>query len=328
MHAVFTEAPGGWDHTQWTEVPDPTGGPDEVLVEIQAAALNPADGHLIEGRYPGGPNPPFIAGRDAAGVVLQGDRAGTWSEGDPVVVLQTSRTDLARGTFCRRQTFPAGNLAPRPENWSVAEGAAGPLVALTAWQALVDRGRLREGEIVLVTGASGGVGLAAVQLARGLGAIVVALSRSEEKRARLMQSGAHHVFPPDDEDLKHHISSAVGRKGVDLVVDNVGGPSLKQAVHLLGPGGRVSVVGVLGGLEGTVPIPSLLFKQASLSGILVTGYSPAEARAAWDKIVETLARTGARPIVDSRFPVPEFREAFRRLQQSPFGKVVLDVPAD
>lgn len=341
MNAVWTQPPGGWEHTRWTDVPDPTCGPDEVLVEIRAAALNPADGHLIEGRYPGGPPPPLIAGRDAAGVVLQGDAGGKWREGDSVVVLQSNTTDLARGTFCERQTFSADNVAPLPEGWSFAEGAALPLVALTAWQALVDQGELQpsppaplpqgEGQgvrVVAVTGASGGVGLAAVQLARGLEATVVAFSRSEEKRARLKGIGAQHVLAPNEEELKKQVVSAVGGGGVNLVVETVGGPSLKQSVHLLGPGGKVCVVGVAAGVEGVVPIPSLLFKQASVHGILVSGYPPYEAREAWSRVVEVFHKSGARPVIDSQFPITEYVSAFDRLRSGPFGKVVLRIKDD
>jgi NADPH2:quinone reductase len=327
MRALLTQPPGGWEHTAVVEVPDPAAGPDEVLVEIKAAGLNPADAFLIGGNYPGGPKPPFIAGRDAAGVVVQADAGGLWPEGTPVVVLQSSKTDLTSGTFCRRQRVSADTVAALPQGWSFAEGAAAPLVYQTAWQALNAPAELPSGQFVLVTGAGGGVGIAAVQLAAGLGATVIALSRSAEKRQRLLSLGAAFAFDPGQPNLKKEIMALTGARGVDVAVENIGGPSLGQSIHLLGHGGRVGVVGLLAGVEGTVPIPSLLFKRASIHGVLVSDYLPLEAAAAWKRISDTLAAAGARPVVDSVFPLDRFPEAFARLKSAEaFGKIVLEMP--
>lgn len=194
MRAIVTSPPGGWSHTHFTHLAPRDGQPDEVLVRIRAVGLNPADNFQIEGRYPGGPKPPFIPGRDACGVVLQGDKQGVWQPGDSVVVLQSSTTNLEFGTLCEQQWFSADNLSRKPEGWSEAEASAAPLVYQTAWKALFDVGELRSGQSVIVTGASGGVGLAAVQLARAHGAIVVALSRSEAKQRRLLDVGAFRDF--------------------------------------------------------------------------------------------------------------------------------------
>jgi NADPH2:quinone reductase len=325
MRALVTSLPGGWPSTGLTDIELREGRPYEVLIQIRAVGLNPADNFQIEGRYPGGPKPPFIAGRDACGIVVHGDAAGRWQSGDLVVVLQSSTTNLVDGTLCDQQWVAAENVARRPENWSDAEAAAAPLVFQTAWKALVDVGRLESGQHVVVTGASGGVGLAAVQLAHARGATVVALSRSAEKRRRLLEVGADHVFSPDDDHLKEHICDALHTKGVQLVVDNVGGPSLATAIHLLGTHGRVSVVGVMGGTEGIVPIPALMFKRASIHGILVTDDLPAKARMAWNSIVETMNHAGLRPLIDERFPMLATPAAFEKLRGDVFGKVVVEI---
>jgi NADPH2:quinone reductase len=306
-------------NSAWEEVPTPTAGAGEALVELQFASLNPADNFQIHGRYPGGPEPPFIAGRDGAGAVVSG---GAYPSGTPVLVLQANNRNLVNGTFAERQRFPVDVVAPLPEGWSFAEGAAAPLVYLTAWQALAGGVGIGSGTVVV---ASGGVGVAAVHLARALGAIVVALSRSPKKRDRLLEIGAHHAFDPEHSQIKKTVFDAVGKKGVDVVVETVGGALLGIAVHLLAPRGRVAVLGVLGGNEGTVPIPSLMFKRATIEGILVSTYTPAEAQAAWAGIVATLAKANARPIVDSIFTPPNIKEAFARLAEGPFGKVVLDL---
>ena len=204
--------------------------------------------------------------------------------------------------------------------------AAAPLVFHTAWKALFDLGGLKSGQSVVVTGASGGVGLAAIQLANSVGATVVALSRSDAKRSQLHQVGARHVFVPDDPYLKEKICDAVRAKGVSLVVENVGGPSLATSVHLLGLHGRVSVVGVLGGVDGTIPIPALMFKRASIHGVLVTDDTPQQSQSAWEQIVKLMDGTQSRPIIDRRFPLKEAAAAFEKLRENVFGKVIVEIP--
>ena len=325
MHALVTSPPGGWPNTQLTQIELREGRPVDVLVQIHAVGLNPADNFQIEGKYPGGPKPPFIPGRDACGVVVRGDSLGKWQPGDAVVVLQSSTTDLTNGTLCEQQWIAAENLARKPEAWTDAEAAAAPLVFHTAWKALFDLGGLKSGQSVVVTGASGGVGLAAVQLANSVGATVVALSRSDAKRSKLHEIGAHHIFAPDDPHLKEKICDAVNAKGVSLVVENVGGPSLATSVHLLSIHGRVSVVGILGGVEGTIPIPALMFKRASIHGVLVTDDTPQQSQLAWEQIVVLMNRTQSRPVIDQRFPLEKVAAAFEKLGENVFGKVIVEI---
>jgi NADPH2:quinone reductase len=327
MKAYLTEPPGGWEATRLTDIPAPDAKPGRVLVGIRAVGLNPADAFQIEGRYPGGPKPPFIAGRDAAGLVVEPDQNGRWQAGTEVIVLESSTTDLKNGTLCEQQWIGAENLAPLPPGWSFAEGAAAPLVYLTAWLALNGPAPIAPKEAVLVTGASGGVGFAAVQLAVSQEAVVVALSRSEAKRMRLLDEGAHFAFDPADPQLKEKVFGAIGKKGADVVVETVGGPSLSQAFHLIGVHGRISSLGVLAGVEATLPIPSFMFKRASLHGILVSDYSPSDAQSAWSQIVAVLTRSGRRPAIDRCFPFAETRQAFDHLRGDVFGKVVVEIGA-
>lgn len=325
MRALLTTAPGGWPNTSVTNVESRSGQPDQVLVKITAVGLNPADNFQIDGRYPGGPKPPFIVGRDACGVVVKGDAASQWKPGDTVIALQSTTTDLEHGTLCDEQWIAAENLARKPTGWSDLEAAAAPLVYQTAWKALVDVGGLQPGQTVVVTGASGGVGLASVQLARAYGATVVALSRSTEKQNRLKTAGAHHVFSPDAEHLKDKIFDAIKTKGVDVVVEAVGGPLLATSLHLLGVHGRISVVGVLAGVESNISIPALMFKRASIHGVLVTDDEPKKSQAAWAQIVELMKGAGIRPIVDAHFPLEKAADAFEKLRGNVFGKVVVQV---
>jgi NADPH2:quinone reductase len=324
MRALLINSPGGWEGASIAEVPEPVAGSNEAVVEIHAVGLNPADEHTILGKYPGGPKPPFIIGRDAAGIVVGGNGPPV---GTKVVAIQAETRDLANGTLAERQRIPADLLAPLPNGWTMAEGAAAPLAYMTAWRGLTAAGGLHSKHVVLVTGASGGVGCAAVQLAHAAGAKVVALSRSDQKRKRLLEIGADFVFPPDAADLKDQVANAIGRKGVDRVMETVGGAYLGKAVHLLGRGGVVAECGVLAGVEGPVPIPALMFKQATIVGILVSGYSAADSQNAWAEVVETLARSHTKPIVDRIFPWTEYRAAFDALRGGPFGKIVVQLPA-
>ena len=325
MKAFTVELPGGWPGAAVRDVPPPTRRPGCALVAIEAVGLNPADNDQIHGRYPGGPKPPFTPGRDGAGVILEGDDAGRWKAGDEVIVLQSNTTDLVHGTLCEQQWIAAANLAPLPAGWTLADGAAAPLVYLTAYQALSGAAPIVPGQVVLVTGASGGVGIAAVQLGLALGARVIALSRSEEKRKRLHGLGVEHVFSPEDPDLKGQIRTATGRRGVDVVVENVGGPSLGQAVHLLDFGGRVSVVGVRAGIEGSIPIPAFMFKRCSLHGVLLTTESPETAQRNWRTVVDLLQTHHAEPVIAARYPLAQVGDAFNHLAKDVFGKVVVDV---
>lgn len=324
MKALVTLPPGGWDNTSVAEVDEPTPGEGQALVEIAAASLNPADAFLIEGRYPGGPKPPLVAGRDAAGTVLAASSDGPFAVGTRVAVVQSRQRDLAAGTFCQQQVFDERTLIAIPESWSFEE-AATALVYQTAWRAIFEPGELPDNPVIAVTGASGGVGLAAVQIGLALGAEVVALSRSETSRQRLSEIGAQHVFSPEQEDVKKAVFDSIGRKGVDAVVETVGGPMLTLAVHLLGYGGRIGALGVLGGVEGSIPIPSLMFKRASIHGIQVGEIEPAEAVEECRQIFAAMEQAGHRPVIDRTFPLDDFEAAFQHLRSGGFGKVVFEI---
>jgi NADPH2:quinone reductase len=326
MRALLTQPPGGWESTTLAEVPEPTPEPGEVVVEMRAVSLNPADAFQVVGKYPGQPKPPFVIGRDGVGVVVVGDRAGRWKSGDRVVAIQSTSRQLIRGTFAERQALPADSLAPMPEGWSWEEGAAAPLVMQTSWRALVTLGSGAAGDCLVITGASGGVGCAGVQLGLALGMTVIALSRSPDKRAALERLGVQVTLDPADPDLKKKIQQATEPRGADLVLETVGGDSLGQAVHWLGKGGRVMAVGVLAGVTAPVPIPSLMFKEGSVRGLVVSEFAPDDARRAWDGIVSALNRTGSKPTLDSAWRFSEYPQAFERLANSPLGKVVLTFP--
>lgn len=303
------------------EIPVPEPAEGEALLRVQYAALNPADKFLVMGQYPKPGKPPFSVGRDGVGIVEKS--AGRFKEGDTVIILRSEIGITRDGTLAEYVTVPEESLAPLPEGWKPEEGAAGPLVCLTAWQALVDEGLMEPGKKVLVTGASGGVGTAAVMLARGLGGQVVALSRSEEKQKRLRELGADMTFDTDDPDIVKTVQKALDGGRVDIVVENLSGPFLQKSINMTGHKGRICIMGLLAGLSSNIVIGSFMFKRIHLIGIAVGDYTAAEAQDRWKKIVETLDKTGSRPLVDKAFPFDQVQEAFEHLSKGPMGKVVI-----
>jgi NADPH2:quinone reductase len=319
----------GVDALRLGEVPDPRPGHGEVVLAIRTSALNPADAFLARGLYPARPSLPHILGRDGAGdVTAVGPGAGRVREGDVMGILRCRAGVETWGTFAERVAVPAESLAPVPSGWSADEMAAAPLVFLTAWQALTQWSHPPApppaGAVVLVTGASGGVGVASVLLARSMHLRIVALSRSEEKAAALRALGADVALDPRDEALRDRVAEAVGGK-VDLVIDSVGGALFPQLGSMLGSRGRISVVGRSGGDVPSFNTGTLFFRRNRIGGVAVGDYSAAEAQVAWQEITRRLDAIGARPVVDHVFAFEDLKPAFARLRSGPMGKVLLRV---
>ena len=229
------------------------------------------------------------------------------------------------GTFARRVAVPAQDLVEIPAGWSEPEAAGATLVYLTAYQALTMWGPLPPSAVVLVTGASGGVGVAAIQLAAAMGHKVLALSRSPEKRRQLEQLGAALVFDPEDPKWSVTLRDALAPRRVDLAIDNIGGKLLPQVISTLGDFGRVSLVGRLAGPVPSFNTATLFFRRIRLGGVAVGACTNAESRAAWQEVLSLLGRTGSRPQVDQVFPFEQLPQAFERLAQGPMGNVLLAV---
>ncbi|MBI2435137.1 MAG: NADPH:quinone oxidoreductase family protein [Candidatus Hydrogenedentes bacterium] len=309
------------------EVETPAPGRGEVLLKVERAALNPADRYMIRGQYPKPAPLPFSVGRDACGVVVQPMERGSFKEGARAVLLRSDLGVSRTGTLAEYVAVPEESLAPLPPGWSPEEGAAAPLTFLTAYQALFSRGELKAGETVLVTGASGGVGTAAIMLAKAAEARVVALSRSEEKRAQLQVLGADFVIDSGIEAWEEAVKRALDGGRVNLVVENLGGPFLQKSINLLAFEGRVMLVGLLAGLKSEVVLGLLIHKCARLQGLSVSAYSVAESQQAWSNILALLEKEDRRPLVDRVFPLTQVPAAFEHLASGPLGKVVIDVTA-
>lgn len=325
MRAWCLPKQGSIDSLSIETVADPSPAPEEVVLDVHHAALNPADRYLAEGLYPAKPTFPHILGRDGVGVVSRvGDHVTDWKPGDKALLLRGEAGVSRPGTLAERITVPAACLEPVPAGWTDTQAAAAPLVSLTAHQALLQWGELPPG-VVLVSGASGGVGVATVQLARSLGHTVVALTRSRDKAARLLELGAAAAFDPADPEWRRQAKVFLSPRRVDLVVDTIGGELLPQLIDTLGMGGRVSLVGMLAGPVPQFNTASCFFRRILLGGVAVGSYTVEESRAAWHRVVALLHDVGQKPIIDSVWPMEQVPEAFARLAAGPMGKVVIDV---
>ncbi len=326
MRAWFMDSYNGVGNLRLGEGPDPQPGPNDVLIRLRFAALNPADAFLAQAMYPAKPALPHILGRDGVGeVVAVGSAVSNVKSGDTVGILRCDVGVEVWGTLAGKVVAPAASVAPPPAGWSLEQTAAAPLVYLTAWQALTQWGDLPAGSVLLVTGASGGVGTAAVQLGKSMGLTVVGLSRSAAKGAKLRELGGDFVFDPADANLRKAVMTAIAPKKVDLVVDNVGGALFNQLLAMLGYGGRISVVGRSAGEVPSFNTASLFFRRNRIGGVAVSDYTAEQAQAAWQEIVRRLDSIGQRPVVDHVFAFEEVKQAFERLAEGPMGKVLVQI---
>jgi NADPH2:quinone reductase len=330
MRAWLMDSYDGFENLRLGEVPDPEAGPDQVLLRVRFAALNPADAFLAQALYPAKPTLPHILGRDGVGeVVGVGAGVSNVKIGDTVGILRCDCGVDKWGTLADKVIVSAASVAPPPEGWSLEQTAGAPLVYLTAWQALTQwtepPSPPAAGSVLLVTGASGGVGTAAVQLGKSMGLTVVALSRSAEKGAKLRAMGADHVFDPGDPNLRKAAMAAIAPKKVDIVVDSVGGALFNQIIAMLGYGGRISVVGRSAGEVPNFNTAALFFKRNRIGGVAVSDFGAELAQTAWKEITRRLAAIGQKPVVDHVFGFEEVKQAFTRLGEGPMGKVLVRV---
>jgi NADPH2:quinone reductase len=331
MRAWLMDSFDGVDKLRFGEVADPEPGPDQVLLTVRLAALNPADAFLAQALYPAKPPLPHVLGRDGLGEVLAvGRGVDKVRVGETVGILRGRTGVEAWGTLAEKVVVPAADIVSVPKGWSQEEMAGAPLVFLTAWQALTQWSEPAQpppASTLLVTGASGGVGTAAVLLGKSMNLTVVALSRSAAKGAKLKELGADFVFSPEDPNLRKGVTAALAPRRVDLAVDTVGGALFNQVVALLGQGGFISVVGRSGGVVPEFNTATLFFRRNRIGGVSVGDYTPDAAQTAWQQIVARLDAVRKRPVVDRVFPFQEVPAAFARLAQGPLGKVLVRVAA-
>jgi NADPH:quinone reductase len=269
MKAILSHEPGGPETLRLTELPDPEPGPGQLLVRVKACAINYPDVLIIEDKYQFKPPRPFVPGGEIAGVVeALGDGVTGWSPGDRVIAM------LGHGGLAEKVLVPAAMALPLPAERSFEEGSALILTYATSIHALLDRGRLQAGQTLLVLGAAGGVGLAAVELGKAFGARVVGAVSSEEKAEAVRAAGADHVlvYPqgPFDRDsskaLAQMFKEAVGGQGADVIYDPVGGDYAEPALRAIAWEGRYLVVGFPAGIP-KLPLNLTLLKSCDVCGV-------------------------------------------------------------
>lgn len=342
MKALVFDQHGGLEQLRLADVPEPEIGPHDALVRVHTAALNHLDLHTRRG-IPGLKLPmPHIGGSDVAGVVekVGSEVEQTWL-GRRVIVnpaLACGRCSFCRageqslcdvfkimgehttGGFAEYLAVPATNLYAIPDSFSFSDAAAVPLVFQTAWRALIGQAQLTTGESVLILGAGGGVATAAIQIAKLAGAYVYAVTSTPEKEQRARELGADETINYKTSDFAKEIWQRTGKRGVDVVLENVGPATWSQSVRSLKRGGRLVTFGATTGRIGETDLNLLFFKQLHLIGSTMANF------AEFDAVMSQVFSGKLRPVVDRVMPLADGVEAQRLLESGEqFGKIVLEV---
>jgi NADPH:quinone reductase-like Zn-dependent oxidoreductase len=329
VKALLSRAPGGPETLDFAEVDDPTPGPGQLLVQVKACAINYPDVLIIEDKYQFKPARPFAPGGEIAGVVeALGEGVTDWSVGDRIIAM------LGHGGLSEKVLVPAAMALPLPPERSFEEGSALILTYATSIHALLDRGKLKEGETLLVLGAAGGVGLAAVELGKAFGARVVAAVSSEEKAEAARVAGADDVlvYPrgPFDKEaskaLAQMFKDAVGGQGANLIYDPVGGDYAEPALRSIAWEGRYLVVGFPAGIP-KLPLNLTLLKSCDVCGVFWGAFAARDPRANAAHI-QTLFRLWSEgriaPKVSRTWPLAQAGEAIAHMAaRQAVGKLVV-----
>ncbi|KST58798.1 alcohol dehydrogenase [Methylobacterium sp. GXS13] len=332
--AVIVQPGGGFDTVTFGERPVPEPGPGAITVRLRASSLNYHDYAVVSGLW--GPSEPRVPMSDGAGEVEAvgpgvdgfaiGDRVvstffPTWLEGTPQVEgFATVPGDGIDGYAREQVTVPATAFTHAPRGWDHAEAATLTTAALTAWRALHADAGLKGGDVVLVQG-TGGVSLFALQFAKAAGATVIATSSSDAKLERLRGLGADHLINyRADPAWGATAKRLTGGRGVDHVLDVAGPGTLEQSMEAVRVAGHISVIGILTGVAGPLPLVPALIRQIRLQGVLVGS------RRHQIEMIRGIEACGLRPIVDSVYPLAELVAAFRHQESNRhFGKICIQI---
>jgi NADPH2:quinone reductase len=321
MRALICSQYTGIDSLDVGELPDPEPTAGMALVRVKAAAVNFADSLLVAGQYQMRPDLPFAPGSDLAGEVIDTGGIDGLKEGARVAAF------VGFGAMAELALVPADALLPLGDETTFEQGAAIPVAYGTSYHALVDRGNLRPGETLLVLGASGGVGVAAVQIGKRLGATVVAAVSSNEKERLALENGADQVIRYDAVPLRDGIAGATDGKGVDVVFDPVGGSMTEEALRSTKWNGRLLVIGFAAGKIPSIPLNLPLVKGNSIVGVFWGRHvseDPVAERANFATILGWLNDGSLRPVISESFPLEKAADAIRWVaERKALGRVIV-----
>ena len=322
MHAWLCENPVGVDALNWRELPTPQPQPGEVLIEIKAASLNFPDILIVQNQYQIKPALPFVPGAEYAGTVQAvGDGVKHLKVGQAVACLSGT------GGFATHTVAPAALCMPLPPGFPMVDAAAFIMIYATSYHALADRAQLQAGETVLVLGAAGGVGTAAIQIAKAMGARVIAAASSAEKCALCQSIGADATINYSTENLRDAVKALTNGKGPDVIYDPVGGDLAEPAFRTIAWRGRYLVVGFAAGPIPALPLNLTLLKGASLVGVFWGEFAKREPQAN-TAMMMTLAQWYGqgkiKPVIDSTLPMTDLKQAFAHMASRKVqGKLVM-----
>ena len=328
MKAIVVREFGPPESIRVEDFPAPQPAEKQVLIDVHAAGVNFPDILVMGGKYQVLPPRPFVAGKECAGIVAAvGESVTTCKPGDRVLAW------MEYGAFGEQVVAAEANCFVMPQQMSFEEGACFGLVYQTAHFALVKRANVRPGEVVLVTGATGGVGLAAVQLAKALGAIVVAAVSTAEKGEVARRNGADHILdtsvPNLRDALREQLRKATGGRGADVVIEQVGGDAFDASLRALAWSGRLVVVGFAGGRIPEVKANYLLVRNIAVLGLHISDYRdhhPEEMRAVMAQLFDLYRAHKVKPVVSAVYPLRDFAAAFAAItSRKAIGKLALKV---
>ncbi|TDC20307.1 NAD(P)H-quinone oxidoreductase [Streptomyces sp. 8K308] len=323
MHAITIAAPGGPEALVWTEVPDAEPRAGEVLIEVAAAGVNRADVLQRQGFYDPPPGSSPYPGLECAGrVVAVGEGVADWRVGDEACALLTG------GGYAELVAVEAGQLLPVPAGMDLATAAALPEVVCTVWANVFMSAGLRPGETLLAHGGGSGIGTMAIQLGRAAGARVAVTAGSDDKLARCAELGAEVLINYREQDFVAELATATEGHGADVILDIVGAKYLARNIEALATGGRLSIIGLQGGVKAELNLARLMAKRASVTATSLRARPAGEKAAVVAEVREHVwpmfADGRLRPVVDRRLPLPDAAEAHRVLEESGhIGKIVL-----
>jgi putative PIG3 family NAD(P)H quinone oxidoreductase len=323
MRHIATSGPGGPEVLSLAEGAVPTPGPGEVLIRVEAAGVNRPDLIQREGKYPPPPGASPVLGLEVAGTIAEvGPDAGDWAVGDAVCAL------LAGGGYAEYAVAPAAQCLPIPDGLTMVEAAALPETYFTVWTNVFQRGRLRPGETFLVHGGTSGIGTTAIQLAQAFGARVFATAGSDEKCAACRDLGASAAINHRVEDFVEVAKALTDGRGVDVVLDMVGGPYIPRNLKVLAQEGRLVQIAFLQGSKVELDLMPVMLKRLTLTGSTLRARSVAEkgaiAAELRDRVWPLLADGRVKPVIHQTFPLAEAAEAHRLMEAGThIGKIVL-----